>query len=1035
MFLKSFIPISLALSVVLPTGGSVSPKMVERKAPAFLAPADQWADSILLNMPLEQKVAQLMMVAAWSNKGADHQAYIERLCRERNIGGLIFFQGGPARQAALTNRYQAAAPTPLLIGMDLEWGFDMRLDSTFRFPRQMTLGALPDDGLIKQMGLEIAAQMNRLGVHVSFSPVADVNNNPNNPVINERSFGEDRERVAAKAISYMEGLQQGGVIATGKHFPGHGDTDKDSHKTLPLITHDTLRLDSIELYPFKRLIGSGIQAMMVAHLEIPALDSAADTPTTLSPKVVNGLLRDRLGFNGLIFTDAMNMRGVADVGQPGDLELRALKAGNDILLFPQDPEKAIDRIVQEVKAGNLDQALIDRKCKKVLRAKRWVKLNEWKPIELAHVQADMNPPSAKAVRQQIFNEAVTVLKNEENLLPLFATNKKRFSVVTIGAGKGDIFKDEVLSNVGANVVRVSSKPSEADILAAVRKTAESDVVIVGIHGTSRSPKSKFGVSDMSMKLIRSLNDRKEIIVVHFGNPYRLDQRSGMAKTNALLVAYEDVPEAHIAASKLIFGSLSTKATLPVTISDDHQVGDGISALVPTRMLRSSPESQDLNAAVFAQVDSIVQDGMDKGAYPGCQVLVVKNGNIVFEKAYGKPIYKGDRKVNLNDVYDLASITKVASTTLSLMRLYDEGKFDPDKRLGEYLPELIPDTSAYFNLKPREMLAHQAGLRSWIPFYWKMLKDGKRKEKLFSDTQNKVDDVEIADHVFIPKVYQDSIMPWILKTPLRTKRNYKYSDLGYYFLNLLIEKQSGMPQEEYVQKVFYRPMGLRNIGYHPSEWTDKRNIIPTEYDAVWRGKLVHGSVHDPGAAMLGGVGGHAGLFSNAEDLAVIMQMLLNGGEYGGNRFIEAQTIAEFTKCQFCDGSKKENRRAMGFDKPFRHGEGGPTFYGIPLETFGHSGFTGTLAWADPENNLVYVFLSNRVYPSADNKKLLRMDIRTKIQEAIYSGIIKEIEIDPSLLAGEAEVAPSDAPESEAVTAKELRRRKREEKRASKRLQTE
>jgi len=360
-----------------------------------------------------------------------------------------------------------------------------------------------------------------------------------------------------------------------------------------------------------------------------------------------------------------------------------------------------------------------------------------------------------------------------------------------------------------------------------------------------------------------------------------------------------------------------------------------------------------------------------------------------------------------------------------MRLTDEGKFDPNEKLGTYLPELLHDHPDYANMSVKAMLAHQAGLQAWIPFYWKMLEDGKRKTALFSDQQRKLDDVEVAERVFIPKVYQDSIMPWILDTELRSKRDYKYSDIGYYFFLRVIEKQTGMSLDEYVRETFYRPMGLRHFGYYPLNWAEKNMVIPTEYDAVWRERLVQGTVHDPGAAMLGGVGGHAGLFGNAEDLAAIMQMLLNGGTYGGNRLLSEEVIKEFTKCQYCTGEKKENRRGMGFDKPFRHGEGGPTFFGIPLGSFGHSGFTGTLAWADPENDLVYIFLSNRVYPTAENKKLIRMDIRTKIQEAIYDGLPKEdVILDLDSLGEQTQVLPERI-----LSKKEMKKMKRQRRKTA------
>lgn len=1024
MRIRSIIPLGLLLSVVIPTGGSVLPTMTLGDSPPFVRSESAWADSVMAGLSLEERVAQLMMVAAWSNKGKAHADAIERLVQDKNIGGLIFFQGGPVRQAILTNRYQAMAKTPLMIGMDLEWGLDMRLDSTFRFPRQMTLGALPDDALIEEMGREIALQMRRLGVHVSFSPVADVNNNPENPVINERSFGEDRERVTSKAIAYMNGLQNGGVIATGKHFPGHGDTDTDSHKALPLINHDVERLDSLELYPFKRLIANGLMAIMVAHLEIPALDTSSNTPTTLSRSVVHDLLQSKLGFSGLIFTDAMNMRGVADVGQPGDLELRALQAGNDILLFPQDPAVAISRIMKAIEDGELDRSVVDEKCLKVLKAKEWLQLHKWDPIQYQGLVEALNPPSSVQLRQKLFNQAVTVLRNKGDLIPLYSVNKKKVAVVTVSAGLDDIFAAEVMQNGEFEIVRTVRTPTESEIMRVVRQVEKADVVIIGIHGTVRSPAKSFGVSDAALKMVRMINDRKPTVVAHFGNPYRLDQESGLQDVEALIVGYEDVPEAHMAVASLLFGASSTKATLPVTVSTDIVVGDGVKSIVPSRMDRATPEEVGMDGSLFAQIDSIALDGIAKRAYPGCQILVAKDGKVIFEKSYGSPTYDEKRPVTEDDIYDLASITKIASTTLSLMKLTDEGKIDPDATLGSYLPELLKDSPEHASMSLRSVLAHQAGLPAWIPFYLKMMEKGQRREGLFADKQQKTDDIAIAERVFIPKIYSDSIMDWILATELRAKKDYKYSDLGYYFMQRIIERVTEMPIEEYVYKTFYKPMGLRKFGYHPLDWAEKEHIIPTEYDPTFRQQLVWGYVHDPGAAMLGGAAGHAGLFGNAEDLAAIMQMLLNGGTYGGIRFLTDEVINEFTKCQFCTGKEDENRRAMGFDKPFRHREGGPTHYGVPLESFGHSGFTGTIAWADPDNDLIYIFLSNRVYPTAENKKLLKMDIRTKIQGVIYSALPEPVVEDVELIAEPLDDLDPD--EMKRLSKKERRRLRRQSK---------
>ena len=961
-------------------------------APAFLAAPTPWADSVFSTLTLDDRIGQLMMVAAYSNKDARHEAEIETLVRERNIGGLIFFQGGPSRQAHLTNRYQAAARTPLLLGMDLEWGLAMRLDSTIRFPRQMTLGALRDDALITEMGLEIARQMKRLGVHVSFSPVVDVNNNPANPVINDRSFGEDREAVARKGIAYMRGLQQGGVIATAKHFPGHGDTDSDSHYALPLIAHSRTRLDSMELYPFQRLVDEGLTAMMVGHLEVPALDSTKGQPSTLSKTIVSGLLEQELGFRGLVFTDALNMKGVANAEKPGEIELRALLAGNDVMLFPQDPVKAIERIRAAVASGEVDRTVIDHKCLKVLRAKEWAGLDRNVRVRTEGLYADLNTTQSKLLRRNLYGAAITVLNDRNGMLPFTDLGALKVASVVIGDSAGNGFQRN-LQRFGAVSTFAVPKSVKRDSLTALLNQLERfDRVIVSIHGTTYRVAKDFGIPETAMDIVREIAARKSTVLCLFANPYRLTRAYGAHYLASVVVAYEETDDTQDLVAQVIYGGRGANGQLPITASSFYRAGDGQEVLANGRFGYTLPEGVGMQSLDLDVVDDVVRTGIDAKAYPGCQVLVAVDGQVVMNKAYGHTTYARTQRVRTDDLYDLASITKVASTTLALMKLVDEGKVDMDKPLGHYLPELDDIYTSHARMGLRDILTHQAGLKAFVPFQNRIMKDGRFIAGAVSDTSSETHGIRIADGLYLNNIYRDSLVTWVLRTPLGAKGEYVYSDMGYYLLQEVIERISGMPLERFVQERFYGPLGAATLGYRPYERYALSRIAPTENDQLFRKRQIQGDVHDPGAAMKGGVAGHAGLFGSANDLAKVMQLLLNKGVYGGKRYLSDAVVEEFTKCQFCKPDGKGNRRGLGWDKPVQ-GKGGPTCECVSYASFGHTGFTGTMAWADPEQRVVYVFLSNRVYPDASENKLANMGIRTKVQEAVHDAVAARVKATP------------------------------------------
>ena len=974
----------LSLSSILlfayckPEVKSAKPKQIQDdtpKDPPFLGAGKAWVDSVMATLSTEQRIGQLFMLAAYSNKDKAHEAEILRQITTHHIGGLIFMQGGPGRQARLTNSYQKASKVPLMISIDGEWGLSMRLDSTTVFPKQMTLGAIQNDTLIYKMGLEIGRQCRRLGINVNFAPVADVNNNPSNPVINMRSFGENKYNVAAKAIAYMRGLQDKNVLANAKHFPGHGDTDTDSHKALPYMKHSKERIDSLELFPFREMIRKGLGSMMVAHLYIPSLDSTPNQPTTLSKKVITDLLKNKMGFKGLVFTDAMNMQGVAANFPSGIADVKALLAGNDILLFSDNVPKALAEIKKAIEKGDITQDEIDRRCRKVLEAKYWMGLNKFKPISTANLNTELNTGEAELLKRQLTEASLCLLENK-NIVPLKGLDSIRVAALAIDGNSGNAFQKMLNNYMMVKNFSVDKEQIPGQQSALIEKLKPYDVVVVSVHNPKNSMNKSAGVNAAVNQLVEALNKHTKVILTVYANPYCLEKLS--AQPHGLIMAFEDNKNSQELSAQLIFGGIKAKGKLPVN-TGKYKEGMGLLTYNANRLKYTIPEELGINSNDLAGIDALVNKGIKAQAFPGCQILVAKDGKVFYHKAFGFHTYAPVEPVETSDLYDIASITKVAASTVSIMNLTDKGYIDVDKKLSDYLPVLTGTNKGPIRL--RDLLAHQAGLPAWIPFHLKTLSPAAQKRLYRTEASDSFPN-QVADNIFMRYDYPDTIFATIAKCDINGKNpGYKYSDLGYYFFKRIIEGHTGKTLDRFAHDNFYSPLGMHRTMYNPLKQYERTEIAPTENDKTFRKQLVHGYVHDQGAALMGGVAGHAGLFSTSSDLATLMQMILNYGTYGGQRYLSEAVIKEFTRCQFCE---RDNRRGLGFDKPeMNYARSGPTCKCVSSLSFGHTGFTGTMAWADPDKNLIYVFLSNRVYPDAENKKLLNMDTRAQIQELIYS----------------------------------------------------
>ena len=984
--MKSLFYISVAVisSFLIGTTPSIEntkePIAKETKTPEFLTQNHAWADSVFDTLTEDQRIAQLFMVAAYSNKGVTHEAYIDNLILTYNLGGLIFMQGTPEKEIELTNRYQSKAKTPLMIAIDGEWGLPMRLKNTFKFPKQMTLGAIQYDSLIYDMGKEMALHCKRMGIHVNFAPVIDVNNNRKNPVINYRSFGEQRENVTRKGIAYMKGMQDNGVLACAKHFPGHGDTDKDSHKALPIINHGIERLDSIEFYPFKQLIKEGIGSMMVAHLFIPALDSTPNRATTLSKYVVTDLLQKQMGFEGLIFTDALNMKGVSSFYKPGVVDVKALIAGNDVLLFSEDVPTAITEIKKAIIVGEITKGEVYKRVKKILYAKEWMKISQTK-IDIKNLAKDLNPASSDLTNRLLFENALTLVKNDKNLLPLRRLDTCKIASVVIGIEKNNEFQKGLSRYTKVKHFSLSKKASKEQLNKLLKSLKPYNKVIVSVHDTKMS--GSYGVYKNDIAIIKVIAKKHEVILNYPTNAYALAKLDKAINIEAIIVSYEENKYTNDLVGQLIFGGIGAKGKLPVTGSPYFKVGTGIET-TPIRLKYTIPEEVGIASSKLGGISWIARESIKDGAFPGCQILVAKEGKIIYNENFGHYTY--GKKITVKDetLYDLASITKVAVTTAIIMKMLDNKEIDIDKTLGDYLPEYVNGTP-YSNVVLKEMLTHQARFKPWIPFYTATMSEGKLNERIYSTKKTSFYNSQVANDIFIFKNYNKAILKRIVASDLRENKAYKYSDIGYYFLKEIIEQKTKRSLDFVVDSMYYKPMGLQYTTYNPLKIFSKNQIAPTENDTVFRKQLIHGYVQDQAAAMQGGIGGHAGLFSNATELATIMQLFLNEGTYGGKRFISDSTINYFTTPPYINTLTK-NRRGIGFDRPTTDLKGGPTCDAVSILSYGHSGYTGTRAWVDPKHGLVYIFLSNRVYPDANNWKLVKNDVRTRIEKVIYNSFL-------------------------------------------------
>ena len=980
----------ISLCFFILKGGAQETNRWERGAKSELC--RQWVESKLMKMSLKEKIGQLFIHTVEPVATPQNKKNISDAVKEYKVGGLLFSGGEWINQVNLTNYAQGMAEVPLLMTFDGEWGLAMRLKNTVSYPKNRVLGGIQDNQLIYEYGKEVARQCRLIGVHVNFAPVADVDNNPQNPVINTRSFGSHPANVAEKVVAYARGLEDGGVLSVSKHFPGHGDTNVDSHKALPVLNFSRERLDSIELRPFRQAIAAGLGGVMVGHLEVPAI---AKETASLSADMIN-LLRDELGFKGLVFTDALEMKGVSN---NKDVCARALMAGNDMLLAPRNLKRELDGVLRAVKDGRISEEQIAEKCRKVLTYKYLLGLHEEQKIQLSGLEKRLQASAGKDLKARLEKAAVTVVSNDGGVLPM---DMKLQGTLLLNIGKaseGQAFSARLQRRLSHKLVQAPANNTTE----LVEQLSAAERIIVAIHT------EKY---EAYRPMLLQLSKKLPVVYVYLTPMKRIYNKGSYWKEAAAVVlGHSSSEEVQEFVADALVGKEICIGRLAVDVKDFRKAGEGVdlSAWKENKVYR--PEDYGMSSEVLGKIDEIVKEGMAKEAFPGCQLVIWKDGVPVYDKCFGTFTYHKKRLVQADNLYDIASLTKITGTLLAVMKLYDEGKFGLTDRIADYVPVLKGTPKERITIE--ELLHHQSGLPSFWPFYQEAIDDSSYQTSFYKNRRDAlhktqvdrrlwvVDDFkykdewiagslseefpyEIVEGMYVGAAFKNRMLEMLASDEIPLKdRRYRYSCLNFMLLKEMVEKISGMPMDVYLEKEFYQPMGMTHTLYRPLRKFGKEQIVPTvEKDYLRKGKTLQGEVHDEIASFMGGVSGNAGLFSTARDVAKVCQLFVDKGMYGGRRYISHNTC-DF----FMNHLSRISRRALGFDKPdMKNPEKSPCAEEVPAEVVGHTGFTGTCAWADPKNRLVFVFLSNRIYPRVfDHKGLMSLNIRPRIQQVMYQAL--------------------------------------------------
>ena len=929
----------------------------------------KWVDSVYISLSTEEKVAQLFV--NWVSPEQSNFDEIKKLVVEDKIGGLLFSIGTTKSHLEWLNKFQSIAKTPLLISMDAEWGPSQRLSDVFAHPWNMTLGAIQNDSLVRDISKRIAEQNKALGIHFNFSPSVDVNNNSKNPIIGNRSFGEDPLNVYNKAKAYIQGHKEVGIYTSIKHFPGHGDTDKDSHKTLPLISGNMKRLNNVELFPFKKLIEDGLaESVMLAHLNVPSIDKKY--PSSLSHKTVGNLLRGEYSYEGITVTDALDMKGVLQ--NPSiNVDLRAFEVGNDILLMSTNVSLGVKLIVDSYYAGNISEERLSKSVKKILSLKAKSGLHNYKEIKTKNILEKVNTPKDSLLYSKAIESAITLVKNTKEAMPLSA-NKKYLHVSFGKNNNSEYFTNKM--GMYVDIERFNS-----DDYSLLHKKTNYDAIIITYHGSSSSPYASNIIPDDVVDKIDNISKTNNVILNLFLNPYSLNSFTSIDNFESIIISYQNNMISQEISADLMFGVRTFKGRIPVS-NNFFNVNHGLTFNKKQILGFSRPAYEGFNSRKLQYLDSIAIRSIDSMIAPGIQMLVSKNGKVIYNKSFGYHTYEKKVKLENSHVFDLSSITKIIATMPLVLQEYDKGELNLNTKLSDLFPKKRLKDKAQIPL--REMLSHYARLRPWIPFYEETLdRKEKPKSRFYKRNSKSSYSTLVSENLYLKTNYREKIFKSIINSELREELEYKYSDLPFYFLKFWFEDKYNKPLNILANDRIFKRLGLKRTMFNPIDKINLNEIVPSERDDFFRHSKLQGYVHDEGAAMLGGISGHAGLFSNSYELAIVLQAMIQKGKYDNLKLFSQDSFDKFNFCYFCD---KNNRSGVGFDKPQIEGKHGSTFGGVSLKSFGHYGYTGSMAWADPDKDLIFIFLSNRTYPTRKNTLLQTSNTRTRSQEIVYKSLI-------------------------------------------------
>ena len=923
-------------------------------------PQAQWVAQVLDTLTLDQKIGQLFWIPY---SGTVDLQDIESLVRKYHLGGIIFQDFSTDPLARLTHQLQQGASVPLLFGANNLLASTSSSQRKLSPVKPATLGAIQDTDYLYTAGGDVAKQYRARGIHLNFSPTVAIGFEASEQPLATR-FAENPAVSLARGITYMQGMIDDGLIPSFRRLPAE-TTAQNTQAGL------AERRKRKHLHDLRGSLVAQVGRIQQREPLFNPVDISIPT-STYQPSLPEFLL-----LNGLVFSESLSELSK----KQEELLLEALRAGNDVLYDVSNVPAAIQTVRQALKAGDISQEAIDRKVAKQLQLKYQAGLDYLPADTIAKArQSDINRTLLR--KQQLYEEAITIVRNEKRLLPVRTLDTLTFAALTITdhPEQTQSFQESLNHYADFAHYTIPQRSERFDYEEVYERLRRYDHIVVGIHD-SDSNKRRL-LPKKTLAFLKFLHEETALTLVVFDKP---EQLRDVEHFSTLVCAYENDSLAQWVVPQILFGGRAAKGALPSRVSRKLPVGTGERTETLGRLVYTVPEAVGLNADTLQLIDTLANWAIREQATPGCQVLVARNGAVVFSKSYGYQTYDSLLPINNQTIYDIASVTKVAATTQAMMFLQERGAIKLDNKLSSYLPELYNTDKR--NITVREAMLHRAGLRSYVPF-WQMTRDkyGLHTELYRFSVETDFTN-QIASGLYATPSLRDSLWQWTIQSKMVKQRgrrlswkpnySYRYSDLGFYMLHRLIEQVTQQPMDVFMEQNFYAPLGLQTLTYQPLCKFSQLRIAPTEEDKLFRNSLVRGTVHDEGAALCGGVAGHAGLFSNAHDLAVLMQMNLQDGYYGGTRYLQPGTVARFSTRQFND-----SRRALGWDKPEYIRDGGPTAPEAPFSSYGHLGFTGTSVWVDPKYNLVYVFLSNRVHPDARNTKLLTEGIRTKIQSVVY-----------------------------------------------------